>query len=154
MITRLGVMRHGSASMIAPSDALRPLTEFGEDEVHRAARVLPFEPSIILHSSLLRAQQTAAIVQSYFPLAAIKQVDFLIPENDPKHALNQLSNEIEGNVLIVSHQPLVSSLIGLAVEGSVRSTAEFGFLNPANFMVLEFEVFAAGCAKLVNTYLQ
>jgi phosphohistidine phosphatase len=154
VIHKLGILRHGSASMYAPNDELRPLTDVGKNEVHHAAQNLPFEPVVILHSPLLRAEQTAAIVHSYYPTAKLKCVDFLIPEYDPKACFEALSSFKDQQVLIVSHQPLVSKIINIAIDGMPGSGAPYGFLNPANFMVLTFDVFAAGCANLVDTYLR
>lgn len=149
---RLVIMRHGSAAMVAPSDALRPLTESGEDEAHRASRQFPFEPTVIYHSSLLRAEQTARILASYYPQATLIQVDWLVPEAIPADVVEHLESS-EGDIALVSHQPLVSSLAALLVQGSARYGHDMPFLRPANFLELHAEVFAAGCADLVNTYL-
>lgn len=151
-MAKLVIMRHGSAAMMAPRDALRPLTENGEQEVHRACRHFPVSPSVIYHSSLLRAQQTASILSSYYPSAVLIEVDWLVPEAEPVDTLHHLG-DIDGTVAIVSHQPLVSSLAALLLHGNMRYSHEVPFLRPANFLQLSAEVFEASCAELVNTYL-
>lgn len=152
MTKRLVIMRHGSAAMNAPSDALRPLTEAGEVEAHNASRAFPFEPSLIFHSPLLRAEQTARILSSYYPHATLIQADWLVPEAVPYKVIDQLET-LSDDVALVSHQPLVSALAALLLQGSIRYTQEVPFLRPANFLHLQMAVLAPGCADLVDTYL-
>lgn len=152
MLKRLVIMRHGSAAMIAPNDALRPLTEAGELEAHRASRVFPFEPKVIYHSALVRAEQTARILASYYPKAILLSAEWLVPEASPHDVLGQLRDS-EEDIVLVSHQPLVSGLAALLLHGSTRYAHDVPFLRPANFMHLHAEVLEAGCGVLINTHL-
>lgn len=138
--------------MHAPSDALRPLTEAGEVEAHNASRAFPFEPSVIFHSPLLRAEQTAQILSSYYPQATMIQVDWLVPEAMPEAVIQQLETNHD-DVVLVTHQPLVSALAALLLQGSTRYMHEVPFLRPANFLQLQTAILAPGCADLVDTYL-
>lgn len=151
MPRELVIMRHGSAAIRAPSDALRPLLQQGEDEVHRACGRFPFYPSVIYHSTLLRAKQTASILLSYYPKAQVIEVNWLVPEARPQEVLEHLPVD-EANVVLVSHQPLVSSLAALLTQGNERYAHNIPFLDTANYFQLHAEVFQAGCAELVNTY--
>lgn len=151
MSRQLVIMRHGSAAISAPSDVLRPLLKQGEDEVHSACGHFPFYPAVIYHSSLLRAKQTAAILSSYYPKARLVEVDWLTPESRPQKVLTLLPPDVQCAAL-VSHQPLVSSLAALLIEGSERYAAHIPYLDTANFFHIQAEVFEAGCADLVNTY--
>lgn len=151
MPLELVIMRHGSAAISAPSDALRPLLKLGEDEVHSACRAFPFYPGVIYHSTLLRAKQTASILSSYFPKAQLIEVDWLVPEARLQDVLDNLPEETS-RVAVVSHQPLVSSLAALLIQGNERYAHNIPYLDTANYFQLQADVFQAGCAKLVNTY--
>lgn len=152
MIRHLTVVRHGSASHNAANDSVRPLTERGIREAHAAGHVIQTTPSRILHSTLLRAQQTAKIIHAYFPDAVLEEVDFITPDDDPKQVIKRLENYPDEQLMIVSHQPLVSYLIALLVDGSIGSYGQNVFLNPANFVEMEFDVFGAGCASITHKY--
>jgi phosphohistidine phosphatase len=138
--------------MTAPSDALRPLTHRGEDEAHAASCEFPFVPSYIIHSPYLRTVQTASIVATYYSKATLSEAVWLVPDADPQEVLRELQ-QFSGDLVLVSHQPLVSSLIALLTSGSPRYTNDVPYLGPAKFVELQAEVFEAGCADMVNTYL-
>jgi phosphohistidine phosphatase SixA len=55
--------------------------------------------------------------------------------------------EQEGEILIVSHMPLVAALAGLLVEG--RADRGIGFPTAA-IAELETDICAAGCARLIR----
>ncbi|MOA64227.1 hypothetical protein D3C78_1902150 [compost metagenome] len=45
-------------------------------------------------------------------------VSWLKPDTDPAVVATELAKLGQGNFLLVSHQPLVSTLLGLLIEGS------------------------------------
>jgi phosphohistidine phosphatase len=153
MISQLTIVRHGSASQYAANDEVRHLTEQGIREAHAAGRAIKTAPIRILHSTLLRAQQTAKIIHSYFPQAFLEEVDFITPDDSPKQVIKRLDRYSDEQLMIVSHQPLVTSLISLLVDGSNGLYGQGVFLNPANFVEMKFDVFGVGCASLTHTYL-
>lgn len=64
------LVRHGQyeATLLAPDPGDGPLTRLGREQAHRVGRRLSgFEVSIIHHSTLLRATETAQIIAGYFP---------------------------------------------------------------------------------------
>lgn len=67
---RLALLRHGIAEDDAPTDYERRLTEEGRHEVATLVDELALQgwrPGAILHSPLVRAAETAAIVHARFP---------------------------------------------------------------------------------------
>jgi phosphohistidine phosphatase len=90
---KLWVLRHGEAHHQAPTDAERELTEAGRAEVLRsAAHLQGLALDAIYASPYVRAQQTAELVRD------------ALGHGEPI--------KLE-NILLVSHQPLVSTLLGL-----------------------------------------
>lgn len=148
----LTIFRHGEAGD-ASSDRLRVLTDTGEDDVsfgchqyHNAckARGLP-DPQRIMHSSWLRATQTADIIAAGFTHAQVMTADALQPDSRVAAVDSALESTTEEHVLLVSHQPLVSQLIDhyLGERGKVPP------LLPGGLATLSLEVPAAGCGSLL-----
>ncbi len=123
----LFILRHGLA--VEPgthrlsSDSERALTPKGRKkvgEVARAMKALELSFDLILTSPYVRAKQTAGIVAK--ELHALKVLD-LADELKPGGSMEKLIErvrEAEGSpesVLVVGHEPYLSSLISLLVFG-------------------------------------
>ena len=108
-------MRHGQAAAQAATDAERALTVAGETEVRLMASLLEGQSlDGILASPYVRAQQTAALVRSQIGFErAIATAPWLTPDDEPNDVLRYLAERPEQNLLLVSHQPLVSQLVSL-----------------------------------------
>ena len=119
---KLWILRHGEAQYRARTDAERELTDHGRQEVLSSAAHLLGQPlRWIIASPYVRAQQTAEVVRQALGFAdSIVTVPWLTPESDPRKVLDNLDLYAADNVLLASHQPLVGSLIGLAVHGNVQ----------------------------------
>lgn len=124
MTTTLYVMRHGHAVMRAASDAERPLSDHGEIEVKKAAEALAgISPAVFIASPYLRAQQTAKLVKSVASITTeITTEENITPDDHPLGVVKLLSELAEplagsGEILMVSHNPLVSALVSLLVDG-------------------------------------
>jgi phosphohistidine phosphatase len=115
---KLWVLRHGEAETYAKSDALRNLTATGAKQIQ--AQALRWIPAMSLQhiwvSPLTRTQQTlqqwtaAAAPAGALPRA--ETVDWLLPETGVEQVVQQLCECAEDSqVLLVSHQPLVSELV-------------------------------------------
>nr|WP_222933499.1 phosphohistidine phosphatase SixA [Pseudomonas sp. WS 5414] len=128
------VLRHGQAESHAPTDAQRNLTAHGREEVLGSAAQLIGQPiSAIIASPYVRAQQTAQLVREALGFEAeIRTVPWLTPEANPLQVLQQLDGA--DNLLLVSHQPLVGSLIGLLQHGHLRDPQP---MNTASLAELE-----------------
>ncbi|MBW8357266.1 MAG: phosphohistidine phosphatase SixA [Pseudomonas sp.] len=131
---KLWVLRHGQAESHAPTDAQRNLTAHGREEVLGSAAQLIGQPiSAIIASPYVRAQQTAQLVREALGFEAeIRTVSWLTPEANPLLVLQQLDGA--DNLLLVSHQPLVGSLIGLLQHGHLRDPQP---MNTASLAELE-----------------
>jgi phosphohistidine phosphatase len=113
------ILRHGKAEDAGPgrSDADRPLTRKGRDEIHAVADwILGQEISfdLIAASPLARAQETAAIVAGVLACPeAMATWKALVPGGSPDTLCAELGRyPDECSVLVVGHEPLLSSLIG------------------------------------------
>lgn len=120
---RIGLFRHGVAEDIARSDFDRRLTPGGRAEVVRVGELLyraGYRPGCILHSPLIRAEQTAAALHERFPEVANTEFEALAYGN-----LDDILRQIAGmtDPLLVGHEPtlglLVARLIG-APSGSTQ----------------------------------
>ncbi|MFK0089830.1 phosphohistidine phosphatase SixA [Pseudomonas sp. NPDC090755] len=119
---KLWVLRHGEAEPNARTDAERNLTAHGREQVLRSAAVLLGQPpQVILASPYVRAQQTAALVHDALGFdKPVQTVPWLTPGTDPKKVIGELDKLDLEQVLVVSHQPLVSNLVGLLTHGHCR----------------------------------
>lgn len=143
---RLWVLRHGQAEPRAASDAERALTERGDADAHAVAAWLerqPQRPQRILASPYRRAQQTAAAVGEALKLNVTTAPE-PIPDADPVAIADWLSQQGD-SLLLVSHQPLLSALVGWLVAGRVRAGPP---LETASLVCMEGDVCAPGCLTL------
>ncbi|MFO7703676.1 MAG: phosphohistidine phosphatase SixA [Halopseudomonas sp.] len=144
---RIWILRHGQAEGLATRDELRALTGKGREEVRLMATQLAGQPmDAILASPYLRAQQTAQVVQNQLQLRrGVTTVGWLTPDDDPRQVLDFLAERPEANVLLVSHQPLVSQLISLLVEGNLAGHYP---MPTAGLASIELDLPAAGLGQL------
>lgn len=144
---KLWVLRHGEAEAHARTDAERNLTEHGRGEVLRSAAHLIGQPlSAIIASPYVRAQQTAQLVREALGFVPdIRTVPWLTPESSPLHVLQQLNSD--ATVLLVSHQPLVGSLISFLQHGHLRQPQP---MHTASLAELEGDFPLAGLMTLVS----
>ncbi|MCY1552389.1 Phosphohistidine phosphatase SixA [compost metagenome] len=145
---RLWLLRHGEAEPQARSDAERALTARGRQEVRQAAVQLQGRAlKAILASPYVRAQQTAALVRKALGFTdGIHTVTWLTPDNDPREVLAQLDHYPEGELLLVSHQPLVGALAGLLIHGHCQQPLP---MRTASLAELEGDMPAAGAMDLL-----
>jgi phosphohistidine phosphatase len=145
----LWILRHGEAQYRARTDAERELTANGREEVLRSAAQLLGKPlRWIIASPYVRAQQTAELVRQSLGFAeAVVTVPWLTPESDPRTVLNNLDLYAADDVLLVSHQPLVGSLIGLAVHGNLQQAQA---MHTASLAQLEADFPLAGAMTLLG----
>ncbi len=112
---RISLVRHGEAAPAA-NDGERPLTAAGRDQVARLAQWCAangVEPRQIRHSGILRAAQTAEILAARLdPPDGTIAVRGLAPDDDASKWLHELPHET-GDVLIVTHMPLVGEIAAL-----------------------------------------
>jgi phosphohistidine phosphatase len=115
------ILRHGQAEIQITTDGARQLTDKGRGDTDKVLRARAGELASIFQiwaSPLVRAQQTATIAANYFPQLSIQTTDLLVPEANPQALMEWLdalnSHHLQGSnksILLVSHQPLVGSLV-------------------------------------------
>ncbi|EIK62338.1 phosphohistidine phosphatase SixA [Pseudomonas lactis] len=144
---KVWILRHGEAQAHARTDAERNLTEHGRAEVLRSAAHLIGQPlGAIIASPYVRAQQTAQLVRHVLEFQAdIVTVPWLTPDGDVRQVLEKL--DTDDDVLLVSHQPLVGSLISFLQHGHQRQPQP---MYTASLAELEGDFPLAGLMSLVG----
>ena len=112
------IARHGDA-VLAGVDPARPLSNTGIEQVRWVAREAAskaVQVSTVLHSGILRAQQTAEIYGRYLnPPLGIRQISGLLPDDDP--ALGKAELEAaEAPIMLVGHLPYMGRLAELLAK--------------------------------------
>ena len=114
------LVQHGESKSEA-EDPERPLTEKGKEAVGTVADYvapLGLEVAIIVHSSRLRARQTAEIfARCLSPAQGVREVEGVGPLDDP-HEAEQLIQRAERPLMIVGHLPHLSRLASLLILGT------------------------------------
>lgn len=146
---KLWLLRHGEAEAHARSDALRELTHHGRKEVKRSAQRLLGRPLVLIVASpYVRAQQTALLVREVLDIhPEIRTVPWLTPDSDIQQALQALGELPDGEVLLVTHQPLVGELAGFLVHGHRQQPLP---MKTASLAELEGEMAIPGAMALCS----
>ncbi|WP_426142752.1 phosphohistidine phosphatase SixA [Pseudomonas sp. DWP3-1-2] len=145
---KVWILRHGEAQAQARSDAERELTRHGREQVLQSAAHLMGKPVLrILASPYVRTRQTAELVREALGLTEpVVLTPWLTPDSDPRQVLTHLMQDhADGDVLLVSHQPLVGTLIGLAVHGNTQHAQP---MNTASLAQLSGDFPLAGAMAL------
>lgn len=111
---RIFFIRHGDAIDDAPSDSARPLSEIGRKEVIRVAKGISrmgIEPTDILSSPRVRAQQTAEIISEVLgtPVDIRDELDFDFDIQVAGELLTEF--EADADVFLVGHNPSMSEVV-------------------------------------------
>lgn len=147
----LFVLRHGHAEPHASRDQLRALTTRGKQQVEsiiRANKQHLASVQSLLVSPYLRAQQTAKITARELGGLPSLDSELLVPGAYPSLLIQNLHDlyhlkSVE-SLLLVSHQPLVSVLIGdLCVTDPVDCS-----MSTASLAAIDFDVMASDCCQL------
>jgi phosphohistidine phosphatase len=116
------ILRHGKAGQPTdgPEDQARPLTRNGRDEMKAIARWLRREDpgfTIIASSPLTRAAETAGIVaRALGQEDRLEYWEELEPGGGPDAVLRRVMEHDDAAILIVGHEPALSTLIGRIVS--------------------------------------
>ena len=112
---KLYLVQHAEAKA-EEEDPARPLSEKGLKDIRSVAGFLRgknIRVSRILHSGKLRAKQTAEALSEAIPSSiGVEETGGLAPLDDPCAWEERLSAE-SGDVVLVSHLPLLAKLAGL-----------------------------------------
>jgi phosphohistidine phosphatase len=134
----LYVLQHGEAvpKEIQPD---RPLSEQGIRDIRILAmhmKNMGVQLGNVFHSGKLRAQQSARLIaDTISPGTRPVQTEGLNPNDDPMVIVEDIE-QIDANILIVSHMPFVSRLCSTLLTGD--TDAEFASM-PGTLFCLEKE---------------
>jgi phosphohistidine phosphatase len=142
----LYLLRHGEAEASAHTDAARQLTAKGRQDVENVAkqfatRHLPVEHCFV--SPYVRAVQTAEIFVGQLggPISS-STTELLVPEVRAGTVIEFLNKNIHGrNVLLVSHNPLLSELNALLTEGNIN---DMHILSTSELVCISLDLIGLG----------
>lgn len=148
------IMRHGDAEAYSgeATDATRELTARGRSGNCRVAEQLKQKQATfdqIWVSPFVRAQQTADDVLALFPENKRESCAALTPESRPQELLEMLATKGGDSLLLIGHNPLVSRLVALLLDGG---TAPERYLGTSELLAVKTEVAAPACG-VVKYYL-
>ncbi|MBN1781275.1 phosphohistidine phosphatase SixA [bacterium] len=116
------LVRHGYAES-GYTNRERPLTQEGRKAIEVLAAYLKEQAhdiDQILHSGILRARETAEILNRYIQSDTVHRALHLMPDSDPEIMKTQLESETR-NTMLVSHLPFLNYLANLMVTGNPES---------------------------------
>ncbi|MEW6584788.1 MAG: phosphohistidine phosphatase SixA [Nitrospirota bacterium] len=125
---RLYLVQHGEAKR-EEDDSARPLSAKGLQDITKVASYLSkldVRADSILHSTKLRARQTAEVLYEYLkPLKGLLEKDGLAPLDDPEIWKERVRDSAE-NLFLVGHLPHLNRLSSLLLCGDTeRSVIAF-----------------------------
>ena len=125
---RLYLVQHGDA-LAKDVDPERPLSDQGQADIKRLVAWLVTHDvavSRICHSGKTRARQTAELLGSVLETGGVLRLTEGLGPNDPPEGFLQGLQNVEEDILVVSHLPFVSRVLSQAVTGSPdQQLAEF-----------------------------
>ena len=116
-----------------PDDRLRPLSTRGSSRGRKAAagiQRLGFSPELVLASPLVRAQQTAQILQRYARWPPAQAWTELAPDTPARALLGRLGRSAAACIAVIGHEPQLSALLGECLPGGSASQFTFARWAP------------------------
>lgn len=142
------LMRHGKAERSATWDEGRELTVEGVLQNRSVIKKL-FSRSPIIDKGFVspfeRAKQTAADFHLVFPGVELEETRLLIPESDPYDVLNLLEEKQDHHLILIAHNPLLSRLFSLLVDGTTEGARQ---VETSNALCIMMGIIAPGCGEL------
>ncbi|WP_084739858.1 phosphohistidine phosphatase SixA [Sulfuracidifex tepidarius] len=121
---KLLLVRHGEAEEPNQEvqDKDRKLVKKGIKQMRRVGSFLSevnFLPERVISSPFIRAYQSADVILDEMELEMqIETEDFLLPSSDPTTVMQALV-QLDGNVMVVGHNPLLENVIKALTGGEV-----------------------------------
>ncbi|PCH59595.1 MAG: phosphohistidine phosphatase SixA [SAR86 cluster bacterium] len=144
----LYLMRHGEAEPAFSTDSARRLTARGISQSQSVVQdFIVRRPQIqkAVMSPFARAQETAAIIEKSFDNMVFATELKLTPEGDVNALLSSIESFNVPSLLLVSHNPLMSKLLSLLVNGNLHNPMIMG---TSHLACVSMDVVAPGCATL------
>ena len=137
------------AQKYGKKDSLRSLTKNGIQRLENTVQVLVrLEPEVdvIYSSPLVRAKQTAEIIQTAYKTVDLKASKLLSPEVPPPRVIDFLHSISNENAILVGHEPQLGALLSWL---TLKTTTHFLDFKKGAFCALEIETVQAGSAKVL-----
>ncbi|WP_049722002.1 phosphohistidine phosphatase SixA [Gilvimarinus polysaccharolyticus] len=145
---RLFLLRHGRAEPFLANDASRALVASGREDVRNILTRKRDAMSAVTDvwvSPYVRARQSAEIALDVLGLSAQceRVSDLIVPEARVGHLIDALYESGLESVLLVSHQPLASTLLDTLCGSSAAHD-----MRTASLAAVELDVVAADMGRL------
>jgi len=121
------------------------------DQARSIARVFnQHSPQVdrVICSPYARAQQTAASIMRLFPELDLTLDAGITPDGDVYRVMDAIESYDLQQVLLVSHNPFLSNLLSLLVDGTMESHRPVG---NATLHCVSMDVVAPGCGEILYT---
>ena len=145
------LLRHAIAQNRAASDSARDLTVEGLAQARSITeKFKQYSPAMdrVLCSPYNRAQQTASVVMTLFPNLAVTLDESIKPGGDVYGVLDAIESLDVQHLLLVSHNPLLSNLLSVMVDGTMESHR---YVDNATLHGVSLSAVAPGCGEI--TYM-
>ncbi|PCI78980.1 MAG: phosphohistidine phosphatase SixA [SAR86 cluster bacterium] len=145
------LLRHAIAEETAATDSVRDLTAEGLAQARSITeKFKPYAPAMdtVLCSPYNRAQQTASAVMTLFPDIALTLDESIKPGGDVYGVLDAIEEFGGQHLLIVGHNPFLSNLLSVIVDGTMESHR---YVDNATLHCVSMDVVAPGCGEIVYT---
>ena len=142
------LVRHGIADQRAIADQERELTSEGVAQNRSVVKKFYLQSPLLdkgFVSPFERAKQTATEFSLAFPDIEFEETVLITPDADPYDVINLLEENQEQNVILVSHNPMLSHLVSLLVDGTTESNRQ---INTSNVVCIMMDIVAPGCGEL------
>lgn len=147
----LTLVRHGQAHpAVDGNDMQRPLTELGHQQAEKTALYLKdkLQPDVFVVSPLLRAQQTLAHLQAYFPNVPVLECDAIKPDDDADIAIQWLSHLMQyQSIVVVCHMDVV------AYMEQKLTLEQWDAFSLAEARILEQNIIEKGLSRVVSRFV-
>ena len=123
------LIRHGIAGQGSRPDQERELDPEGIVQNRSVINKFCLQSSLLekgFVSPFEREKQSAIDFSLAFPDIELEETSLITPGADPYGALNLLEENQEQNVILVSHNPFLSHLVSLLVDGTIKSNHQIG----------------------------
>tara|TARA_B110000858_G_scaffold198463_1_gene265316 strand:+ start:15150 stop:15608 length:459 start_codon:yes stop_codon:yes gene_type:complete len=145
------LLRHAIAEDSAATDAVRDLTAEGLAQASSITEKFRQHSPVmdkVLCSPYARAKQTATAVMTLFPDLSLTTDDSIKPGGDVYSVLDTIEAYDVQNLLLVSHNPFLSSLLSVMVDGTMESHR---YIANATLYCVSMDIVAPGCGEIVYT---
>lgn len=142
------LVRHGIADRRVISDPERELTPFGVAQNRRVVKKLFLQSPALTKgvvSPFERARQTAADFRLTFPNLEFEVSDLITPNGNPYEIMNFIDENQQHSLIMISHNPLLSNLLSLLVDGTIETTRQ---INTSTVVCVLMDIVAPGCGKI------